>query len=90
MVVVAACVTLSMKKNKCHAMGYFLKSTISISLSKDKKHELQVMQNDILRICNKSKLSDKISFEHLHIKSKLLSLEQRRERQLLMLMYIHS
>ena len=48
------------------------------------------MQNDILRIGNKSKLSERISIEHLHIKSKLLSLEQRREKQLLMLMYIHS
>ena len=63
---------------------------ISISLSKDKKHELQVMQNDILRICNKSKVSDRVSIELLHKKSKLLSLEQRREKQLLMLMYIHS
>ena len=52
--------------------------------------DLQVMQNDILRICNRSKLSDRISIEHLHMKSKLLSLEQRREKQLLMLMYIHS
>ena len=63
---------------------------LCISLSKDKKHDLQVMQNDILKICNKSKLSDRISIEHLQIKSKLLSLEQRREKQLLMLMYIHS
>ena len=48
--------------------GFFL----CISLSKDKKHDLQVMHNDILRICNKSKLSDKISIEHLHKKIEII------------------
>ena len=63
---------------------------LSLSLSKDKKGDLQVMQNDILRICNKSKLSDRIEIEALHKKGRLLSLEQRRERQLLTLMYNYS
>ena len=61
-----------------------------IALSKDKKHELQVMQNDVLRICNNSKLADRISIELLHKKANLLSLEQRREKQVLMLMYLYS
>ena len=48
------------------------------------------MQNDVLRICNNSKLADRISIEFLHKKANLLSLEQRREKQVLMLMYLYS
>ena len=45
------------------------------------------MQNDILRICNKTKLSDKVTLVELHKKCKILSLRQRMEKQLLGLMY---
>ena len=52
--------------------------------------DLQVLQNDILRICTKTKLSDRISIEELHIKCKIISLRQRMEKQLLWLMYVLS
>ena len=63
---------------------------LGLSFTKEKKGDLQVMQNDILRICNKSKLTDKVSIEKLHQKATILSLEQRREKQVLMLMYVYS
>ena len=63
---------------------------IDISFNKEKKKELQIMQNDILRICNGSRLLDKVSIEKLHKKAKLLAMEQRRDKQLLLLMYIYS
>ena len=55
--------------------------------NKGDRDYLQTMQNDILRICNKSRISDKISIEKLHEKYKIISLEQRRRKQLLRLMY---
>ena len=61
-----------------------------MSLTIEKRSELQKIQSDILRICNGSKLSDRISIELLHNKAKLLSLGQRRKKQLLMLMYVYS
>ena len=48
------------------------------------------MQNDILRICNRSKVSGRISLIDLHAKCKLISLEQRMRKQLLWLMYLLS
>ena len=45
--------------------------------------DLQKMQNDILRICYRLKLSDQVSIKELHKKSKMLSLEQRMQKQLL-------
>ena len=47
----------------------------------------QKIQNDILRICYRSKLVDRIKISELHKKSNLLSLEQRMHKQLLWLMY---
>ena len=54
------------------------------------RSDLQKMQNDILRICYKAKLSDQVSIKELHNRSKMLSLEQRMRKQLLWLMYIDS
>ena len=51
---------------------------------------MQVIQNDILRICNRSKLSDKVSIPELHKKCKIISLKQRMQKQLLWLMYVSS
>ena len=51
---------------------------------------LQKIQNDTLRICFKSNLSDKVKILELHKKGRILSLEQRMMRQLLWLMFIHS
>ena len=61
-----------------------------LSLSKGDLDELQVLQNDILRVCNNTRISDKVSIEELHKKCKLLSLKQRMEKQLLGLMYMLS
>ena len=48
------------------------------------------LQNDILRICDKSHIVDKVSIDKLHGKCKILSLEQRMQKQLLWLMYLLS
>ena len=61
-----------------------------ILCGKQHKHDLQVMQNDILRTCNLSHLSDRVSIPELHAKCKMISLEQRMRKQLLWLMYILS
>ena len=52
--------------------------------------DLQKMQNDILRICNRSKLCDRVSLVALHKKCKIISLKQRMKKTLLWLMYIMS
>ena len=43
------------------------------------KGELQKIQNDILRTCDNSRISDRVSIEKFHVKCKLLSLEHRCE-----------
>ena len=58
-----------------------------ISCTKGKKHDLQVMQNDVLRFCENKRLEDRVSIELLHKNANLISLEQRRTKQLLILMY---
>ena len=52
--------------------------------------DIQIMQNDILRVCNKSKIADRVPITLLHEKCKILSLKQRMQRQLLWLMYVLS
>ena len=52
--------------------------------------DLQISQNDILRICTRTKLSDKVSIPELHSKCKIISLKQRMQRQVLWLMYLLS
>ena len=54
------------------------------------KSDLQVLQNDILRICSRTRLSDRVSIPELHSKCKMNSLEQRMRIQLLWLMYMLS
>ena len=61
-----------------------------LSCNNSDRSDLQKMQNDILRICYRLKLSDQVSIKELHKKSKMLSLEQRMQKQLLWLMYIDS
>ena len=65
--------------------GFFI-----IAFRKDDKRDLQVLQNDILRICNMSRISDRVSIEELHANCKIVSLEQRRRKQLLGLMFLLS
>ena len=45
-----------------------------LSLSNGELEELQIMQYDILRICNKTKLSDKVTLVELHKNVKYLAL----------------
>ena len=58
-----------------------------VSCTTGQKYDLQVIQNDVLRFCDNKKLEDKISVELLHKKANLSSLEQRRCKQILCLMY---
>ena len=41
----------------------------------------------MLRICNESRVSDRVSIDSLHGKCKILGLEQRMRKQILWLMY---
>ena len=56
----------------------------------DDKRDLQICQNDALRICTRQKLSDHVRIEDLHARCKIVSLEQRRQNQLLLLIYKRS
>ena len=58
-----------------------------ISVGNGIKHDLQVMQNDAIRFC---KNIDRVSIPVLHNSIKLLSLEQRRQKQLLKIVYVQS
>ena len=60
-----------------------------ISCTKSDRHDLQIIQNDALRVCYNVKRRDKLSILNMHKKANLLSLEQRRTFQLLSLMYLH-
>ena len=50
------------------------------------RHDLQ---NTALRICYNVMLRDRVSIAEMHRRSNLLSLEQRRQKQLLCLMFIY-
>ena len=54
------------------------------------RYDLQKIQNEILRVCYRSRLTDRTQISDLHIKSNMLSLEQQMRKQLLWLMYIKS
>ena len=53
-------------------------------------NDLQIIQNDLLRICYMTKLVDRVSIPELHKRCKILGLKQRMQKQLLWLMYIMS
>ena len=53
------------------------------------RSDLQTLQNDALRISFNVKLRDRISIVQMHRRAKLLSLEQRRQKQLLNLMFVY-
>ena len=53
-----------------------------IACNKDKKHDLQVIQNDALRFCNNNRREEGISLDIMHNKAKLISLEQRRTEKM--------
>ena len=54
------------------------------------RQELQTIQNNALRLCKRYFLLDMIRIRDLHAECTLLGLEQRRRKQLLRLMYLHS
>ena len=62
---------------------------ISISCNISDRNDLQTLQNHALRICYNVRLRDRESVERMHNRANLLSLEQRRQKQLLHLMFIH-
>ena len=59
------------------------------SANQSDRSDLQVLQNDALRTCYFVRRRDRVSVKNLHRKAKLLSLDQRRQIQLLLLMYNH-
>ena len=58
-----------------------------VACNVDGCHALQKCQNDALRLCAQVRLRDQIRIEDLHKKFKIISLEQRRRIQLLLLMF---
>ena len=60
-----------------------------ISCNKKDRGDLQVIQNNCLRICYNVRLLDRLSLLEIHHEANLVSLEQRRHIQLLCLMYIY-
>ena len=58
-----------------------------MSLTKGQQSELQTMQNDVLRFAKNVRIKDMVSRIDLHKEANILSLCQRREKQLLTLMY---
>ena len=62
---------------------------ILISGNVSDRSDLQTLQNDALRICFNVKMRDRVSIVQMHLRANLLSLEQRRQKQLLNLMFIY-
>ena len=60
-----------------------------ISCNKSDRGDLQVLQNNSLRMCYNVRLLDRLSLVDMHREASLVSLEQRRKCQLLCLMYIY-
>ena len=58
-----------------------------ISLNSSEKYNLQIKQKDALRFCKNIRMSDKVSIPKIHDSISLLSLEQRRQKQLLNIMH---
>ena len=61
-----------------------------VSCNMGQKNDLQVLQNNALRICLKYRLVDRVSERALHAESSLQNLEQRWKSQLLKIMYHQS
>ena len=59
------------------------------SINQSDKNDLQILQNDALRTCYNVFRRYRLSLKNLHTQARLLSLDQRRQIQLLSLMYIH-
>ena len=62
---------------------------MQISAHASDKYDLQLLQNNALRVCHNVKLRDRFLIERMHIRANLLSLDQRRQKQVLFLMFIY-
>ena len=60
-----------------------------LSCNKTDKEDLQIIQNNVLRLCLGLRLNDRISLDAIYKKANLVSLEQRRSIQTLSLLYSH-
>ena len=63
---------------------------VLVSCTIAQRYELQVLQNNALRLCKRYRLLDRIAISRLHSECTILGLEQRSRKQLLRLMYMHS
>ena len=51
--------------------------------------DLRTLQNHALRVCYNVRLRDRVSIKNMHVRAKLLSLEQRRHIQILNMMFLY-
>ena len=63
---------------------------VLVSCTIGQRYDLQVLQNNALRLCKRYCLLDRVGIDRLHRECTIIGLEQRRRRQLLRLMYLHS
>ena len=82
------CILQIYKQTNLPIMDYAV--FILLSLNRADRKELQILQNDVLRLCKNVRLRDRISTTVLHNKANLASREKRWTNQLKQLMYIHS
>ena len=66
---------------------FYYAGSLLISCTKNKKHDFQVIQNDVLRFCNNNRREDRVLLNEMHKNANLVSFEQRRCVQILSLMY---
>ena len=64
-------------------------SFLLLACPKTDREDMQIIQNNALRLCNDVRLSDRITLIEIHSRANLLSLEQRRCIQLLSLLFRH-
>ena len=62
---------------------------VTISCNISDRMALQTLQNNALRVCFNVRLRDRVAVKGMHNRANLLSLEQRRQIQVLCLMFIH-
>ena len=60
-----------------------------ISCNISDRLDLQTLQNHALRVCYNVKLQDRVSIKNMHVRAKLLSLEQRQQIQIPTPMFIY-
>ena len=63
---------------------------IETHIAMSNNYDLKVLQNNALRLFKRYHLLDRIRVDQLHSECRIIGLEQRRRKQLLRLMYLHS